>query len=143
MNSDNLTQFPSRFVSYPTNRLLAHFNSKEQVRALLPEIEKQGVDLKSVYILDGQEGLDALDTSGEEHGTFAKMSRVIHKGGSITEREKLESVAENLSEGGITVAVHARDKALRYALIDLYQSYGGREITYAARFYIEDFKKEH
>lgn len=140
MNSENLTQFPSRFISYPTNRLIAHFSSQEQVRTLLPEIEKQGVDLGSVYILDGQEGLDALDPSGEGHGTLGKMSRGFHQAGSTTEREKFESVVENLSNGGITVAVHARGKSLRYTLIDLYRSHGGQEITYTALLYIEDFK---
>ncbi len=142
MIHENMTQFPSRFVSYPTNRLIAHFASREQVKGLLPFLENKGIDLGSIYILDGQEGIDALDPSGEAHGVMAKISRTIHQGGSSTEREKIEGLVKHLSKGGIAVAVYAKKKALRDSLIELYRTHEGTEITYAATFYIEDFKAQ-
>lgn len=138
MDSENLTQFPTRFVSYPTNRLIAHFSSREQIKRLLSGLEALDVDIGSVYILDAQEGLDALDVSGERHGTLGKLSRMIHQGGSTTEREKFEGVVNNLSKGGVTVAIHAKNKALRDSLIELYRKHGGDDITYAALLYIKN-----
>lgn len=142
MSNENMTQFPSRFVSYPTNRLIAHFASREQVMGLLSALENMGIDLGSIYIFDGQEGVDALDPSGDAHGLMAKISRTIHQGGSTTEREKIEGLVEHLSKGGFAVAVYAKEKALRDSLIELFRAHEGSEITYAARFYIEDFEAQ-
>lgn len=139
MNSENMTQFPTRFISYPTNRLVAHFETRKDVKKLLSALKPLDVDIGSIYILDGQEGLEALDPSGEKHGTLGKISRAVHQAGSSTEREKFQGAVNHLSKGGVTVAIYAKDKILRDALVDLYKIHGGEDITYTALFYIEDF----
>lgn len=142
MNQENMTQFPSRLVSYPTNRLIAHFISREKVKGMLPSLEKMGVDLGSIYILDGQEGIDALDPTGEAHGLMGKINRTFHQGYNSTEREKINRLVNHLSTGGVAVAVYAKKKALRESLIELYRAHEGEDITYAATLYIEDFKAQ-
>ncbi len=101
-----------------------------------------GIDLGSIYILDGQEGIDALDPTGEAHGLMGKLSRTFHQGYNSTEREKINKLVSHLSEGGVAVADALKKKTLRDALIELYRAHNGEEITYAATLYIEDFKAQ-
>lgn len=136
--SGNMTQFPTTFISYPTNRLTGHFDTQQDVRELLDEVAALGVDIGSVYVLDGQEGLSVLDPTGETHGTLATLRRILRQGGSVRERDKFQGLIDHLTRGGISVAVYASDVTLRASLIELYKRHGGMDITYAARFYIEN-----
>ena len=138
--SENITQFPKSFVSYPTDRLSAKFDNREQVSALLSDLEQLGLDVKDiddVYVLDGPPGAEAMDIEGEDEGTLGMLSRALRAGVSSAERDKFVDAHDHLLKGGLAVAVHAEDEELRKKYIEVYKKHGAEDIMYTALFYIE------
>ena len=73
----------NQFYRYPMNRVAAIFADLSGVKAALPQLEQAGFDLTGVNVLSGREGARLLDLDGAGHGVWARVLRVLQRGGAF------------------------------------------------------------
>ena len=92
----NYTQFPSKFIPYEMNRISCDFADESHFLGALRSLEVSDFDPSTFYILQGGEGLRALDPTGVEHGFVAMMKRKVHSLISEAEQHSLEDLVSDL-----------------------------------------------
>ncbi|MCH2208635.1 MAG: hypothetical protein MK132_22575 [Lentisphaerales bacterium] len=138
--SINHTQYPDHFVSYETNRITCDYPNEETFLAALEIFDYEGFDTSTFYILQGNEGIKALDPNGEGHGMWSKFMRTMHSVVSEAESQSLIKLVDNLKQGMIHIAIPAADKQVRNKAYLIMKGTKGRRITYFDRFYVETFE---
>lgn len=134
----NITQYPEHFVSYPTHRVSGLFNTVKEAEAAVKTLVKAGYEKEDMYILHGEKGIKALDPDGDEHGFWAKISRMLHAHFSDTESSIIEELVEHLHQGKVGMAVHAYTEDEREYVKSVMQKHNGFHLVYYAHLYIED-----
>jgi len=134
----NITQYPEHFVSYPTNRISGLFDSVENAEAVINALDKEGYDKDDMFILHGEKGIKALDPDGEEHGFWAKISRMVHAHFSDTESSMINELVEHLRQGKVGLLIHAYTEDERQFVASTMHRYKGFHLAYYGHLYIED-----
>ena len=137
----NYTQFPRRFVSYQTNRITCDFENEENFQDAMSELEIEGFDSSKFYILEGAEGIKALDPEGVEHGFSCIVSRFLHRFFSEAEERSIKDMVQDLENGMIHVAVLVHGKAERDKVHRIMDQFQGQKISYFGLFHVESYER--
>ncbi len=138
--SINHTQYPDHFISYETNRITCDFPNEQTFLAAMEIFDIEGFDTKTFYILQGEQGLKALDPDGHEHGFWSMCLRKMHSLIIEAEEHSLTELVDDLQQGMIHIAVLAVDEQIRNKAYHIMKGTKGRNITYFDRFFVETFE---
>jgi len=126
----------NQFYRYPMNRVAAIFDDLAEVTAALPQLEQAGFDLAGVNVLSGPEGARLLNLRGAGQGLWARVLRVLQRGGAF-EGETLRIHDSALRNDRAIVFVPVRnDGEEQHAARILYRC-GGRSMFRLHRWTID------
>ncbi len=96
----------TKFRSTPDYRVVSTFAKKEDVDALLAELQAAGYknDGDQIGVHHGEQGKDFIDPDGSRHGLFARLSRMVQRLPSW-EASMLEQVEDALNSGQYVASV--------------------------------------
>jgi hypothetical protein len=126
----------NQFYRYPMNRVAAIFADLSGVKAALPQLEQAGFDLTGVNVLSGREGARLLDLDGAGHGVWARVLRVLQRGGAF-EGETLKFHESALRNDQAIVFVPVRNNSEEQHAARILHQYGGRAMFRFHRWTIE------
>jgi len=126
----------NHFYRYPMNRVAAIFADLSGVKAALPQLEQAGFDLTGVNVLSGREGARLLDLDGAGHGVWARVLRVLQRGGAF-EGETLKFHESALRNDQAIVFVPVRNNSEEQHAARILHQYGGRAMFRFHRWTIE------
>ena len=127
----------TRFIGYPTNRLLAAFRDPAGAAGAAAELMTAGLRAADVTILRGDEGADRLDGTGATNGLVARVRRTV----SFTLMDQLPDMAmyeRAVRDGGAVLMVRARGDDRKPLVLDALRRHGGHFINYYGRFATEE-----
>lgn len=124
------------FSLYPRGKMYGVFDSLEDVRDLTERLLDLGLQSEKVEILEGEEGIAALDPDGRHHGLVARLVRLLQ---SITdERDLAERYVRDLLMGRYVVAVSLpNDRTVFEQTCRAFRDSGGHAINYYGLFVTE------
>ena len=137
--SKNYTQFPSGFIPYETNRITCDFEDENHFLQAMEELKVY--DQNHFYILQGAEGIKALDPTGVEHGFIAMLKRKLHRMLNAAEDQCMEDMVTDLEKGMIHLSVPAGYEADRDKIHQIMEKNGGQKIKYLGLFIVEEYHK--
>jgi hypothetical protein len=127
------------YVFIPINRILAMFSSREEIRAVLRELNDLGFDGRSMDVFVGEEGADVLDLSGERHGTVTRALRNAEALLVLIAGESFRRADSALRAGGAAVAVLMDGREnLKDKVVSVLKAHRGSLIRYFSRWTIEE-----
>ena len=139
--SCNHTKFPAHFVPYETNRITCDFENESDYLQAMESLKIEGFDDNGFYILQGTEGIRALDPTGTEHGLLAMIKRKIHAMISEAEEHSIEDMIEDLENGMIHLSVPAAHKNQRDIAHKIMDDANGQKIKFMGMFYVETYSR--
>ena len=126
------------YAFIPLNRITALFSSSDDARAAVKELHTLGFGPKTLDVFVGEQGAEALDLSGEGHGTVTRILRnfealMVQMAGDSHKR-----VDAALKTGGVALAVLMDGKeAMKDEVATLVKRQRGKVIRYWSRWTIE------
>ena len=135
----NYTQFPDKFIPYEMNRISCDFVDEQHFLGALHALKLSDFDSTTYYVLQGVDGLRALDPTGLEHGVIAMMKRKLHALLSDAEQHSIEDMVKDLEAGMIHLSVPALHKKQRRLIHDIMDEFDGRKIKYMGFFTVEEY----
>ncbi len=126
---------PGRFIGYPTNRILAVMEDPNRITSLLTALTFAGLSGEAAEILCCEEGLRRLDPTGQAHGPFAELLRLVQFVGE--ERQLFERYARALAAGKLVVSVLCHDSRVKQRARALLRAHGGTFLHFYGVWAIE------
>ena len=80
------------FIPYPTNRVVGTVADAKNAHAAIDTLLQAGFDQQDIDILPGDEDIQRLDPTGEEHGFLAHFQRTLLRVEIVEEKETGERV---------------------------------------------------
>ena len=130
----------TRFIGYPTNRLLAAFRDPVGAAGAAAELMTAGLRAADVTILRGDEGADRLDGTGATNGLVARVRRTV----SFTLMDQLPDMAmyeRAVRDGGAVLMVRVRGEQRKAVAVDALRRHGAHFINYYGRFATEEVQR--
>jgi hypothetical protein len=130
----------TRFIGYPTNRLLAAFRDPAGAAGAAAELMTAGLRAADVTILRGDEGADRLDGTGATNGLVARVRRTV----SFTLMDQLPDMAmyeRAVRDGGAVLMVRVRGEQRKAVVVDALRRHGAHFINYYGRFATEEVQR--
>ncbi len=118
---------PGGLLTAPEDRVLAFMDTSADVAAAIANLVEQGFPKEKIFVLSGPEGAERLDVSGNRHGVWGRIHRIIEWMGD--ERDVLLRLGEHLSGGGLVLTVPADDRSKATAALAL-AAEGGHEMAH-------------
>ena len=107
------------FIPYPTNRVVGTLADATSAHAAIDALLEAGADRKDIDILHGDEDIQRLDPTGEEHGFLAQFQRTLLRlAGPAEEYTHLRHHVEDIRAGRFVIMVLARDREQRMRAAD-------------------------
>jgi len=126
----------NQFYRYPMNRVAAIFDNLAGVMAALPQLKRAGFDLTEVNVLSGREGARLLNLGGAGQGLWARVLRVLQRGGAF-EGETLKIHDAALRNDQAIVFVPVRNDGEEQRAARILHRRGGRSIFRFRRWTID------
>ena len=130
----------TRFIGYPTDRLLAVFRDTVGAAGAAAELMTAGLRAADVTVLRGDEGADRLDGTGATNGLVARLRRTV----SFTLMDQLPDMAmyeRAVRDGGAVLMVRVRGEQRKAVVIDALRRHGAHFINYYGRFATEEVQR--
>jgi hypothetical protein len=124
-----------RVPGFPTCRLFALLDADADLQGTLHALEPH-VDTAGVRLLTGEQGVHALDVSGETRGLRGRTMRVIQD--FLYGRSSLQLHAAHLRRGGHLLLIPAREWAQCQQLVRVLTDWGAHGLIWFARFSVVD-----
>jgi hypothetical protein len=106
-------------------QVIAILDSEPEVRDAVTTLDERGFRYE---VMQGEEGREHLDPSGEDHGVFGAVERLAKRLGD--EQRILERLDRAVADGNTVIAVYAEDDAATEA-VEILKDHGG---SYLWRF---------
>lgn len=127
------------FLNYPTNKVVGVFADWSHARAAIDQLNRDGYTKEQIGVLYGEEGARRLDTTGEQHGFLAQISRFF-QGFSDMDAKHTKRHEQELLAGHVLVEVEAADEARREQVRQTLKSAGGYFINYYGKWFVENLE---
>src|SRR6188472_4731101 len=130
----------TRFIGYPTDRLLAAFRDPLGAAGAAAELMTAGLRGADVTVLRGDEGADRLDGTGATNGLVARVRRTV----SFTLMDQLPDMAmyeRAVRDGGAVLMVRVRGEQRKAVAVDVLRRHGAHFINYYGRFATEEVQR--
>jgi hypothetical protein len=130
-----------QFMAYPTHRVTCYFESQADFQSAMKQFAAAGFDVKDIFVLHGQRGVEILDIDGERHGMLARLSRMVQRIMSEYEVQQYEIMKEHLEQGHIVIGVSAPHEQEREKIHRIMHDNHGHHIMYFGQLYIETIEE--
>lgn len=125
------------FQFNPIERVTGLFGVNDDVTGAATKVQAAGVPQEDIAVFAGQEGMRALDASGEAHGTAGKLFRLVESWVSDTS-DFHAMAAAHLASGGYVIAVRVGgDDPLKARVMELLQDQGAKDVKYWHTLFVE------
>ncbi len=125
-----------RFIHYPAGYIFGVVDDRADAETLIADLEAAGFDKAELMRFTGEEGAEHIDASGEQHGLFARLVRLLHTADDSTMHA--EEYEREARAGHYVIGVHAPSdtekakarelvKARRAHFINYYSPHGTTE----------------
>lgn len=131
VNSENV-------LTYPKDHTLGFFDSDLDLDHFLDEVGRLGIDPQTVEVIEGEEGLNVIDSDGSQHGLVRKGIRLFQKFFDVGEWELMKLASQELKNGHILVAVGTQESQ-KEQVVELMKKFGSHDIKYFNAWYVEHF----
>lgn len=126
----------SEFLTYPTNKVLGIVDTAEDLHGAVTELNNAGFGKDQVQVLCGEKGAERLDTTGEHHGFFAKLYRMVENFGDM-EPKHLREYQSELLGGHFLLAVDVPEENDRTRVLDVFKAHGGHRVNFFGKWTVE------
>ena len=139
MTTDNRNK--QDFIAYPTNRVVGTIADASNARAAVEGLEAVGFARDEIDVLHGEQDLNRLDPTGQEHGFLARFQRtLIRTAAPVEEHKHLSRHFEDIRAGRFVIMVLAKDHARREHAADILSSHGAEFIGFYGRWAYQAFE---
>lgn len=97
---------PGYYMSEPKRQISCSVTTDEQYKSLTAALAAAEVDMEAVRVIQGTEGSEILDMTGEHHGLIANIKRFLPSVNSNIQAH-MSAVEEVLEGGGYAILVPA------------------------------------
>lgn len=126
----------SHFTFYPRSKVYGVYGDLDGVLALTDRLIALGFADEKIDILEGDDGIDTLDSDGSRHGLIARFVRALQ--GITEERSLIDHYVRALAHGHYVVAVSVPNKRnVVQSVCQALKSSGARDIHYYGTFVVE------
>jgi hypothetical protein len=120
-----------RFIRYPAGYLFGVVDDRAQAEALLGELHEAGFEEAELLHFTGERGAERIDGSGEQHGLFARLVRLLEY--ADDSRLHAEQYEREARAGHCVIGVHAPEKNEKARSRELLKARGAHFINYYSR----------
>lgn len=120
---------PGYYMSAPKRRIGCSVASNVEYRMLAGALRAHGVDPDTVKAVQGEEGVDIIDRSGEEHGMLANLKRFFPMMNNHV-LANMGAIEEVLEAGGYAISIPAEDEDTANELADIFRAHGAQNILW-------------
>jgi len=125
----------SDFIPYPTNRVVGTIADSGNARAAIEALLAGGIDERDIDILHGDQDLNRLDVTGEEHGFLARFQRtLIRTAGSAEEYQHLIQHVDDVRSGRYVIMVLAREHGKRDRVAEILHAHHAQSVGFYGRW---------
>jgi hypothetical protein len=128
-NTDTTTKV-REWKAFPSRTVFAVFPDHHSAQNAADRLRRSGVSAESIRILNGEEGLEDLDPTGERHGLRGRMMRAVQQLGEVV--TFLEGYADQIRAGKTAMAVAFRENDDRQSIASLLIDSGGTQMSYTS-----------
>ena len=125
-----------RFLPYPTDKVMGIVSTPDELYAAITELNAEGFKEPQVQVLCGSKGAARLDTTGERHGSLARLYRFVEKFGDM-ESKLLSGYKSELLRGHFLLAVDVPDQDARTRVLNVLNAHGGHRVSFYGAWTIE------
>jgi uncharacterized protein (TIGR02246 family) len=132
---DTTTKERAEFIPYPTNRVVGTLADAKNARAAIDALLQAGFDRQDIDILHGDEDIQRLDPTGEEHGFLAQFQRkLLRVAGPAEEYKHLRHHVEDVRAGRFVIMVLAKERDQRMRAADILNAHGAEFVGFYGRW---------
>lgn len=124
------------FAGYPKDNVLAILEDRASAAAALAEARDAGISSDEITVYSGDEGAEAIDARGTQHGMTGFVQRSIEF--LSANQDNLKSYQEAVERGGVVVAVHADNDERKHQVAALLQRHGAHDVRHFGGFVVQD-----
>lgn len=118
---------PDYYMSEPKRQISCSVATDAEYRSLTAALGAADVDMKAVRVIQGTEGAEIMDMTGERHGLVANVKRFFPSI-NTTIREHMAAVEDVLVAGGYAILIPARQQQDADALASILSEQGAGNI---------------
>jgi len=136
----NINPDPHRYgyVFVPLNRITALFSSDADAKAAVGELKVLGIDAGAIDVFIGEDGANALDLAGFEHGAVVRMLRNLESLTVQIAEHTTQDAERTLRTGGIAIAILMDQReSMKDDIAAVLRRHDARAIRYWGRWTIE------
>lgn len=136
---ENLEQLrhPS-YLTLPSLYTTAFFTSSQEALEVTNELVTLGFDANDFSVLEGPQGVNAIDLEGKKHSFWSEYRRKISKLAGGAEWHFLNDADNELRNAHVLLLVPTPDKEDRETVIKCFKKNGGFGIRSTTHFTIEE-----
>jgi len=132
---DATTKERPDFIPYPTNRVVGTLADAKSAHAAINALLEADFDRKDIDILHGDEDIQRLDPTGEEHGFLAQFQRTLLRlAGPAEEYTHLRHHVADVRAGRFVIMVLAREREQRMRAADILNAHGAEFVGFYGRW---------
>jgi uncharacterized protein (TIGR02246 family) len=122
------------FIAYPTNRVAGTISDAGKAREAVDALLRAGFDREEIDVLHGDEDLQRLDPTGDEHGFLAQFQRTLIRTLDLEEFKHLTHHVEDLRAGRFVIMVLTKRRAHSIVAADILHQYGAEFVAFYGRW---------
>jgi hypothetical protein len=130
----------AEFLGSARGRLLAVVDSGDALSGIREALGEAGVGQGDVEVFTGDEGAEAFDSSGGQHGPLARILRTVQ----FTLMDQMPDFAyyeAAAREGRFVLSVKPRNEAEMRRVVEIIRAAGGHFINHFGLFTTEEFER--
>ena len=132
---DATTKEQPDFIPYPTNRVVGTLADAKNAHTAINALLEAGFDGKDIDILHGDEDIQRLDPTGEDHGFLAQFQRTLLRlAGPAEEYTHLRHHVEDVRAGRFVIMALAREREQRMRAADILNAHGAEFVGFYGRW---------
>jgi hypothetical protein len=128
----------NKISPYPMHRIAAIVDDEPAVQTALGELARIGIDRSEVDVLAGESGAELMDPTGERHGVFGRLLRLLQM--TAEEGNALEAHNQALLSGKHVIYVNAKGEKDKDEVASALTAAGGHHLAYFGRWVVEKQK---
>jgi predicted SnoaL-like aldol condensation-catalyzing enzyme len=126
---------PGDFIPYPFERVVGTIADATSARAAIEALLRDGFQDSDIDVLRGEEDLHRLDSTGAEHGFFARFQRTLIRALTPAEEFKhLSRHAEDLKAGRFVIMILAKEPERRHVAADILNGHGAEFVGFYGKW---------
>ena len=129
------------FVSYPTHRVVGTISDPNDARTAIEALVTAGFEPDEIDVLHGEDDLQRLDPTGENHGFLARFQRtLIQLAGAADEYRHLRHHIDDVRAGRFVIMVLAREHDRRDIAADILRAHRAEFLAFYGRWSYEELR---